>query len=403
MPEVLVKSDQDLKELERRHSSGGVPRRDVVIVRGNGSRLYDDRGRAYIDLGSAHGWAALGHSHPDVTQRIQQQAERLVSYTESGYNDQRALWFRELSAILAREIGTSDKGTLCRIHPCNSGTEAIEAALKVARLFTGRTDFIAFNRGFHGRTLGALSATANPHFRDPFAPLVPGFSHLPFNDVNALDRAIGEQTAGVILEVVQGEGGVHIADREFVTRVRDLCSQRGALVILDEIQTGLGRTGRWFACQHHELAPDIIALGKGLGGGVPMGAVAWRDSFGAIPAGTHGSTFGGGPLACAASRATLDVLERDRLIDRSARLGDEVTSFFTALRAPLIRAVRGLGLMVGIELRTRVGGVLEQLLERGVWALPAGRTVLRLLPPLTIADADLREALDIVGDALRGA
>ncbi len=401
--DAVLTSGHEIRQLEQRHSSGGVPRRDVVIVRGHGSRLYSDDGRSYIDLGSAHGWANLGHNHPDVTRQIQEQAGKLVSLTESGFNDQRARWFERLTAILTREIGNASKASLSRVVPCNSGTEAIECAVKVARYFTGRTNFVAFRRGFHGRTLGALSATANPKLKEPFGPLVPGFTHVPFNKAASLDTAVDDNTAAVIVELVQGEGGVHVAHPEFVAQVRELCDQRGALLIVDEIQTGFGRTGRWFACQHYDLQPDIIALGKSLGGGIPMGATVWRDSLGTLAPGAHGSTFGGGPLACAASIAMFGVLEEQALVERAARLGQHVIGFFKSLDARIIREVRGVGMMIGIELRTKVASILMQLMEQGVWALPAGGTVLRLLPPLTIEESDLDRALHVVGQTLRAA
>ena len=203
-----LENPEELKALERDHMSGGMARRDVLIVRGEGARLVDAAGREYLDLAGANGWAALGHGHPEVTRAVREQAERLVSYTENGFNDQRALWFSELAALLERELGTNDKGPLSRIHPCNTGTEAVEGGIKAARYFTGRPGVVAAKRGFHGRTLGSLSATWKPHYRDPFKPLVPEFSHVPFNDPKALEEAVTDRTAAVLLEVVQGEGGV---------------------------------------------------------------------------------------------------------------------------------------------------------------------------------------------------
>ena len=390
-----------LLEAENAHASGGVQRRaGVVIIRGEGIRLFDDRGNAYVDCGSAHGWANLGHNHPDVTRAIQEQAKQLVALTESAYNDQRAAWLEELANLFTREIGSSERGALCRILPCNSGAEAIEAAIKVSRLFTGRSQFVAFRRGFHGRTLGALSATANLKFRQPFEPLVPGFTHVPFNDIDRLDRVVNDSVAGVLVETVQGEGGVHPATDEFLRALRSVCTARGALLIVDEIQTGFGRTGRWFACQHSGVAPDIIAMGKSLGGGIPMGAIAWRSDLGTIPSGSHGSTFGGGPLACAASRAMLDALDRGNVIEDAARLGQLAQDYLEAFDAFIVRDVRGLGLMIGVEVKTRVGPLLKRLMERGVWALPAGLNVLRIMPPLIIKEAELQSVLQIIGDTL---
>lgn len=391
---------QALIDLENAHASGGVGRRPLVIVRAEKVRLWDSDGKEYIDCAAGHGWANVGHSHPAVLRAIRNQAARLVALTESSYNDQRALWFSELAAVLGRTIGPSRRGPLNRIHPCNSGTEAIEAAIKVARYFTGRPGIVALRGGFHGRTLGALSATWNPNYRRPFEPLVPGFHHVPLNDLDALERAVSGQTAAVIVEIIQGEGGVTPGEGQFFQAARQLCDERGALLVVDEIQTGLGRTGRWFACQQHGLQPDLIALGKALGGGIPMAALVWREELGQLKSGLHSSTFGGNPLACAAGRAVLQVLADEKLPERAARLGERLLAELQALESPLIREVRGAGLMVGLELRRKVTPVLRALMERGIWALPAGPTVLRLLPPLVISEAELGVVVKAIGEVL---
>ena len=392
-------------DLESKHMSGAVGRRPVVIVRAEGARLWDSDGKEYLDCAAGHGWANVGHCHPEVTRAIREQAGRLVVHTESAFNDQRALWFGELADVLSEQIGDSPKGALTRIHPCNSGTEAIEAAIKAARLFTGRTEIVAMRDGFHGRTLGALSATWNPKYRKPFEPLVPGFRHTPFDDADAVRAAVNENTAAVIVEIIQGEGGVNPAEEGFLKSVREACDTAGCLLIVDEIQTGLGRTGRWFACERFLDAgvwPDILALGKSLGGGIPMAAAVWREELGVLPTGVHGSTFGGNPLACAAGRAVLRVLRDEALPERAERLGARLLDDLRGLDAPLIREVRGVGLMVGVQLRKKVTPVLKALMDRGVWALPAGATVLRLLPPLVISEEDLKNATDIVAEVLRG-
>lgn len=391
-----------LKQIEDAHSSGGTNRRPVVLVRARGARLWDSEGREYIDCAAGHGWANVGHSHPAVTRAISEQAALLVAHTESSYNDQRALWFDELAEVLSRVPGEADKGALSRIHPCNSGAEAIESAIKAARFLTGRQHIVAAKGAFHGRTLGALSATWNPKYRKPFEPLVPGFTHVPYNDPAAMDEAVGKGTAAVLLEVVQGEGGVRLGDPAALRSVREICDRHGALLVIDEIQTGLGRTGAWFACEHMGLAPDMLALGKSIGGGIPMGVLAWREGLGSFDAGVHGSTFGGNPLACAASRAVLRVLRDETLPERAARLGDWLLTELRGVDLPLVREVRGLGLMVGIELRKKVGPVLKGLMDLGIWALPAGPTVLRLLPPLTIEEADLQTAVSAIREVLGG-
>lgn len=392
----------DIASVEQAHFSGAVPRRGVSIVRGEGAHLYDGTGRRWIDCSAAHGWAALGHAHPAVTEAIRTQAGRLVMLTESASNDMRARWYAGLAEFLAREFPATERGPLTRISAANSGAEAIEAALKFARYRTGRAGFLAFSRGFHGRTFGALTATAPSPRRDRFAPLVPGFSHAPYGDLAAADTAITDGTAGVIVEVIQGEGGVHEGSTEFLQGIERLARERGALLIVDEIQTGFGRTGRWFASAHHGLAPDIVVLGKALGGGLPMGAAVWRDGLGVFEAGFHGSTFAAAPLVCAASVAAMEAMTHEDVAARAARLGAAALARLATLDSPQVRAVRGRGLMIGIELKGKVAPVIERLMERGVWALPAGLNVLRLLPPLIIAEPDLDEALDIVTAVLRG-
>ena len=390
----------DPAAIEEIHSSGAVKRRPVTIIRGEGARLFDGEGRSWIDCSAAHGWAALGHGHPEVTAAIRLQAERLMMLTESASNDVRAEWFERLVAFLGVEFPPDERGALCRVQPANSGAEAIEAALKFARYVTGRTEVVAFSRAFHGRTFGALSATAPSPRRDRFAPLVPGFSHVPYGSVEAADAAIRDRTAAVIVEVIQGEAGIHEGSTEFLQGVERLGRERGALLIVDEIQTGFGRTGRWFASSWHALSPDIVVLGKALGGGVPMGAAVWREGLGRFESGMHGSTFAGAPLACTASLATLRVLERERLAERADRLGRETLEQLRAIRSAQVRQVRGRGLMIGVELRGRVAPVLQQLLERGIWALPAGLTVLRLLPPLIIPEPDLIQAVQAIEEVL---
>lgn len=384
----------EITTLEDIHTSGAYPKRPIALVRGQGARVWDADGREYIDCIAGHGVASLGHCHPAVTAAIQEQSELLVTCSEVFYNDQRAGLLAELTAHIP--------GDLNRVFLCNSGAESVEGAVKVARLFTGRSGVVATMRGFHGRTLGALSATWNEKYRKPFAPLVPGFSHVPFNDLEAMEKAITDDTAAVLVEVVQGEGGVRPGDADYFRGLRRLCDDRGALLIVDEIQTGLGRTGCWFAFEHVDITPDVLCLGKALGGGLPMGAVVWRETLGTLPTGVHGSTFGGNPLVCAASRAVLHTLADEDLPARAARLGQEFMAGLRAIQSPLVREVRGWGLIVGIELRQRVTPVLKELMERGVLALPAGPTVLRFLPPLVIEEAELQLVLETLRDVLRG-
>jgi len=386
--------------VEQAHASGGVPRRGVTIVSGKGAHLFDAAGRRWVDCSAAHGWAALGHGHPAVTAAIREQAGRLVMLTESAANDARAQWFSTLAAFLARDFPADQRGALARIAPTNSGAEAIEAALKFARFRTGRPGILAFSRGFHGRSFGALSATAPSPRRDRFAPLVPGFAHVPYDDLSSASKGVNDATAAVVVEVIQGEGGVHEGSTEFLRGLERLCRERGALLIVDEIQTGFGRTGRWFASAWHGLSPDIVVLGKALGGGLPMGAAIWRAELGGFDPGFHGSTFAGAPLVCAASVAALQAMSDENLAARAQTLGEHARAELQAIGGSGLRVVRGRGLMIGLELKGRVAPVLDALMDRGVWALAAGLNVLRLLPPLTIPEADLAFALGVVRETL---
>src|SRR3990172_6620746 len=382
----------NLLDLESLHTSGLYTKRPIAIVRGEGARLWDSDGNEYLDCVGGQGAANLGHGNLAVAEAIAAQARALISCPEMFYNDKRA-------QLMERLVGLAPAG-LTRVYLCNSGTEAVEAAFKFAWAATRRRGIVAAMRGFHGRTMGALSATWEKKYREPFEPLVSGFRHIPYNDLAALEAAVGDQTAAVILEVVQGEGGVRPGAPEFLLGAQRLCRERGALLIVDEVQTGFGRTGAMFACQHYGLQPDLLCLAKSLAGGLPMGAVLFGERVGLLPAQIHGSTFGGNPLACAASLAAMDYLEAHHLADHAAELGAWFLARLRQIQSPLIREVRGLGLMVGIELRQKATPYLQALMRQGVLALPAGLTVLRFLPPLVVTQAQLARAADAVEQVL---
>ena len=384
-------------DLENTYTSGVYSKRPVVIVRGCGALVWDAEGREYIDCTSGYGVANIGHARPEIAAALASQAQRLITCPEIVYNDVRARLLERLAGLTP--------GGLTHFFLCNSGTEAVEGALKFARLATGRTGIVAALRGFHGRTMGALSTTWEPHYREPFEPLVPGVNHVRYNDLAAAEAAISEDTAAVIIELVQGEGGVHVASEEYVHGLATLCHDRGALLIIDEVQTGFGRTGSLFACNHYDLQPDILCLAKSLAGGVPMGAVCLGPRVmesGRITRGVHGSTFGGNPLACAAALATLDIIEREALPERAAVLGAYALERLSALHTPLVREVRGRGLLLGIELSRRAQPFLEMLFERGILALPAGPNVIRLLPPLVTTEEQLELIINTVQEVLLG-
>ncbi len=387
----MLATPADTLALEQRHTSGAYAKRPLQIVRGEGARLFDADGNSYIDCAGGIGAANLGHAHPAVLAALAEQAAELIVCPELFHNPVRARY----QAALCQAAG------MARVFLCNSGTEAVEAAIKIARLSTGRPGIIAAMRAFHGRTLGALSATWKKAYREPFEPLVPQVRHVPFNSLEHLEQALTPQDAAVILEVVQGEGGVHPAESGYLAAVQALCRANGSLLIIDEVQTGFGRTGRLFAFQQEGIGPDLVCVAKSMAGGLPMGAVLMGERVEPLPPLSHGSTLGGNPLACAAGLAVLDVLQSTDLIPRAAALGEAVLAHLRAhLPDDAVREVRGRGLMIGIELRGKVTEVLAALQARGVLALPAGVTVLRLLPPLVITEDDLWQAIFAIEEVI---
>ena len=379
-------------DIENQLGSGAYGKRPTALVRGEGVYVWDANGKRYLDATSGQGVAALGHCHPAVGRALQQQAQTLVTCHESFYNDRRAELLKLLDSVTP--------GDLSHFFLCNSGAEAIEGALKVAKLLTGRSGIVAAKRAFHGRTTGALSMTWTRKYRKPFQDWLPQVEHVAFNDIAAARAAISEHTAAVVVESVQGEGGVHPADTEYLRALRECCDATGAMLAIDEIQTGFGRTGKWFGFEHAGIQPDIIALAKAIGGGLPMGAVSWRAAHGQIGRATHGSTFGGNPLACAAAIATIRAIVDGGLVERAQANGGWLLDELEALDLPSVRAIRGRGLMLGLELRGRVTPVLKALQEHGVLGLPAGLNTLRLLPPLVISRAELATLIQAITEVL---
>ena len=379
-------------EIEEHHGSGAYGKRPTALVRGQGVYVWDSDGKRYLDATSGQGVAALGHCHPAVVAAVSAQASRLVSIHESFYNDRRAELYTLLDSVTPADLS--------RFFLCNSGAEAIEGALKVAKLLTGRNGIVAAKRAFHGRTTGALSMTWTPKYRKPFQQWLPTVEHIAYNDIAAAVAAIRPETAAVVIESVQGEGGVHPADNDYLQALRERCDRTGAMLILDEIQTGFGRTGKWFGFQHAGIVPDIIAVAKAIGGGLPMGAVCWRAAHGPIGRASHGSTFGGNPLACAAAIATLSIIRDQNIVEQVSSNGNWLINELRDLELRSVRAVRGRGLMVGLELRGRVTPVLKALQEQGVLALPAGLNTLRLLPPLIISRDELRLVIEAIKTVL---
>jgi acetylornithine/LysW-gamma-L-lysine aminotransferase len=386
----------NVKAVEDRHSAGTYPKRDVVLVRGEGAKVYDEVGRAYIDCVAGPGVASVGHSNPRVVEAIARQAERLINCYESFYNDARAGFYEALAKIVPPGLD--------RFFLCNSGAEAVEGALKFARLATAKHGVIAMQRGFHGKTFGALSVTGSPKYREGFEPLLSGVRHVPFNDIAALERAFADSdqpVGALILELIQGEGGIWPAHAEFVCAARSLCDQHQALLVFDEIQTGMGRTGRFFACEHYNVVPDIMTIAKAVAGGVPMGVIAIGPRVSNITKLSHTSTFGGNPLACAAGQAVIEFMLDERLPEQAAAKGDHLMGRLRQIESKRIRDVRGLGLMIGIELKERAQKYISALMQEGVLALLAGPTVIRLMPPLVISYEEMDQVVSALEKVLR--
>ncbi|HEV2250055.1 MAG TPA: aspartate aminotransferase family protein [Candidatus Limnocylindria bacterium] len=377
---------------ESAHTSGLYQKRDLALVRGEGALVWDDAGRRYIDCVGGQGSGNLGHGNAAVADALARQARALSFCTELFYNDRRAELYDRLARILPPALD--------RVFLCNSGTEAVEGALKFARLATKRTKVVATMRGFHGKTMGALSATWGPEYRELFGPLLEGFSHIPFNKTEALDAAITAETSAFIVELVQGEGGVRPATLEFVAEAARLCRARGAILIVDEVQTGFGRTGTMFAIERFGVVPDVLCLAKSIAGGMPMGAIAFSRALGELPKRSHSTTFGGNPLACAAAVATIDEHLRLGLAAAAAERGAQLHAGLLAIGSPKVREVRGLGLLQGIELKENAGPTIKALQEQGVLVLGAGPTVVRYLPPLVISAAQVDTVIDATRAAL---
>lgn len=370
----------------------------LTLVRGEGTRVYDDTGHCYLDFISGIAVNTLGHAHPEISQVISEQAGTMLHCSN--------LFEIPQQAELAQKL--CDLSGLDAAFFCNSGAEANEAGIKLARKFwfdqgSSRRTIITAQQSFHGRTLITLTATGQDKVKAGFDPLPPGFVHVPLGDMDALHEATGDDTAAILLEPIQGEGGVNVPDYGFLKEVRALCRKTGILLILDEVQTGIGRTGSWFAFEHENIFPDILTLAKGLGGGMPIGAMLAKGKVAEhFTPGSHGSTFGGNPMSCRAALTVLDVIERDGLLENARQQGARLMLGLKAMRSshPVLRHVRGQGLLIGAELDIEAASVITACRERGLLILPAGTKVLRFLPPLNVSTAEIDEALEILADCL---
>ncbi|HXF93052.1 MAG TPA: acetylornithine transaminase [Nitrospiraceae bacterium] len=390
---------EELQQDAERYLMATYARQPISIVRGRGSRVYDMEGREYIDFVAGIAVNVLGHAHPDLTLAIQKQAQHLLHASN--------LYYTEPQVKLAQAL--VDHSFADKVFFCNSGAEANEAAIKLARRYSfekygpGRHDIITMRNSFHGRTLATLTATGQEKVQKGFDPLVPGFSYVAFNDLAEAEKAITAKTAAVMLEPIQAEGGVHVADRTYLKGLRELCRQRDVLLIFDEVQTGMGRTGTLFAYEQFGVEPDIMTLAKGLGGGVPIGACLARAQVAEVfTPGTHASTFGGNPLACAAGLAVLRVLLEGRILDHARRMGDYLAKGLAECkdRHRVVKEVRGLGLLQGMELAIDGQQIVMDCLARGLLINCTMERILRFIPPLIITQREIDRLLDALSQIL---
>jgi len=389
-------SFEDIRAVFQRCVMPNYSRNPIAFVRGEGSYVWDSDGERYIDLMPGWGTTTIGHCHPRVVRAIHEQSANLLHVDNTFYNVPQGL--------AARKISEHSFGGQCFF--CNSGAEAVETAIKLARLHcqhAGRYKIITMENSFHGRTLAAITATGQAKYHKGYLPLLPGFEHVPFNDIDAVRRAIDRETCAVMVEPIQGEGGVIVADDRYMSDLRELCDDNDMLLILDEVQTGVGRTGQWFGYQHYGIVPDIMTLAKALGGGVAIGAAVAKEHVAAsLQPGTHASTFGGNPLACAAAVATFEAIEEEKLLEK----GRETSRYLferlnaLALRYEIVKEVRGRGMMCGIELHAPGDAVFQYCLQRRLRINCTHGTVLRLLPALNVPREALDEGLEVLETAI---
>jgi len=380
---------------EQNHMANVYAKRPVVIVKGRGDLLWDQDGKEYIDCTGSYGSCIVGYCHPRVVQAIKDQSEKLTSCHGFMYNDSRSDLLQKIARIVPRGLQ--------KVFLSNSGAEAVECALKLARKFTGRKEIIAMMGAYHGKTFGALSATWDKKYRDPYLPLLPGIRHVPFGNIEKLEENINAETAAVIAEPIQGESGVRVPPEGFVKELREVCDEKNVLLILDEVQTGFGRTGALFAFEREGIVPDITCLAKGVAGGVPIGlTLSKNEIMSSLKVGEHSTTYGGNPLACAAAAATIDVLEQENLPERARVEGEYFISKLNQLRDrhKIIREVRGRGLMIGVEARFEVLDLILGSLEKGILVLDAGRNVLRFLPPLVITRSHIDRTIEVLDEVI---
>jgi acetylornithine/LysW-gamma-L-lysine aminotransferase len=388
-------SEFNIINFENRLMANVFAKRPVVITRGKGALVWDINGKEYIDCMGSYGVALLGHSHPKIVEAVCKQAETLISCHASLYNNKRTEFLQKLVSITPKGLN--------KAFLSNSGAESVECAIKLARKYTGKPEIIAVMGAFHGKTMGALSATWDKKYREPFQPLVPEFEHVPPDNLEKLTEAVTDKTAAVLLEPIRGEGGVRVPPDDFLPGVRELCDEKSVLLILDEVQTSFGRTGKLFGCEHWGVTPDVMCLAKPFAGGLPIGiTVAKEHVMSAFKVGEHSSTFSGSPLVCAAACAAIDALVKEKLVGRAANLGGYFKDKLEELQAKykIVKEVRGLGLMLGMELRYDVRNIILKTMDQGVLILDAGRNVLRFLPPLVIEKEQIDKTISVLDEVI---
>ena len=380
---------------EQRLMANVYAKRPVVVVKGKADLLWDQDGKEYIDCTGSYGTCIVGYCHPKVVQAIVHQSETLTSCHGFMYNDSRSELLERIGKIHPKGLG--------KVFLSNSGTEAVECAIKLARKYSGKKEIIAMMGAYHGKTFGSLSATWEKKYRDGFLPLVPDVRHVPYGNVEKLRESISSNTAAVIAEPIQGESGVKLPPEGYLKQLREVCDEKDVLLILDEIQTGFGRTGATFAFQHFDITPDITCLAKGVAGGIPMGLTLSREEIMAsLKVGEHTSTYGGNPIACAAAAATIEVLQEENLSEKARIQGEYLVSRLNQLKEAhkIIREVRGLGLMIGVETRFEVRDFILESIPKGVLVLDAGRNVLRFLPPLVITRPHIDRTIEVLDEVI---
>jgi acetylornithine/LysW-gamma-L-lysine aminotransferase len=370
-------------------------KKPLVFTHGSGALLWDINGKEYIDCASSYGVAALGHCHPKIVAALKAQTEQLITLHSCYYNDKRAEFIQKL-------VNITPKG-LSKAFLSNSGAESIECAIKLARKATGCTEIIAVMGAYHGKTLGALSLTWDKKYREPFTPLIPDIKHVAPDNPDKIREAITDRTAAVIIEPIRGEGGIRVPPNNYLQQVREICTEKNVLLIFDEVQTSFGRTGKLFCCQNWNVTPDIICLAKPFAGGLPIGiTVAREDIMSTLKVGEHSTTFSGSPLVCAAGCAALDTLIEENLADNAAVNGKYFKTQLDMLASKhkIVKEVRGIGLMLGIELRYDVYGVIMKAQNKGVLLIDAGKTVIRILPPLIISQTQIDKVINVLDEVL---